>query len=96
MIHLDPIRTTLDEAVRILDHLGSANDPIFFKGKETTPADLLHSCPQVYLSRIRIGYFAARLRRVERGTFMGMITDRGGVEQATENEKWPAGGVWGR
>lgn len=86
---LDPKHTTLREAVRLLGHLGSANDPIFLKGKETTPADLACRMPNQCINRIRIGYFAAGLRHVTNGTFGGMIHDRGGAAKAEENSRLP-------
>jgi hypothetical protein len=84
-------RTTLEDARRILAELGSEHDPVFYKGEETTVADLALKTPNRRIHKIRLGYFAGRytIRRVENGTLAGMIHERGGVAQAEENAKWP-------
>lgn len=87
--HMEKPKTaTIEDAVRLLEELGSNHDPIYFKGNETCASDLAAKIPDTKLKDIRIGYHT-RGRRVENGTFFGMIKDRGGIEKAAENSKWP-------
>lgn len=85
---LDPAKATIEDAERILQHLGSNHDPIYYKGEETCVSDLACEIPNTKLKDIKIGYHT-KGRRVRNGTLTGMIKDRGGAEQAAENAKWP-------
>jgi hypothetical protein len=90
--HLKPSRTDVQEASRLLGHLGSDHDPIIFRGEETCAADLACEIPNLTIDKIQISYWAGRrgrLRLIERGTLAGMIRDRGGASQAEENSRWP-------
>lgn len=67
----------LRDAVDILEVLGSIEDPIRCRGKDTTPRDLLYESNEHMLaSEFRISYTAQGCRNVVRGTFRGMIADR--------------------
>lgn len=87
-IPLDPKKATIEDAARILSHLGSDHDPIYYKGEETCASDLACEIPDTKLKDIRIGYHT-KGRRVHNGTFIAMIKERGGVEQAAKNAEWP-------
>jgi len=89
-MRLEPDKTTIQAAAELLGHLGSDQDPIYFRGKETTAADLAAQIPETKITTIRIGYFGrrqGRLCRVHNGTFAAMIKDRGGAEKAHTNAK---------
>lgn len=60
--------------------LGSAHDPIFVRGEETTPTDLEGTnWPFEDTTSIRISYFTVRngkARLLKNGTLSGMVRDR--------------------
>ena len=88
---LRPSSTDVQEASRLLSHLGSDHDPIFYKGEETCAAELACEIPDTTINKVRISYWAQRkgeLRLIKNGTFAGMIRARGGASQAEENSRW--------
>lgn len=60
-----------------LEKYGSANDPIWRHGIETTPSALAEYFPALNtVDNIRIIYFAGRPARRKKGTARGMLRDR--------------------
>lgn len=71
----------VDQAVDdYLEELGSSQDPIFWKGEETTPTDLRYRVPGEDPAQVRITYWGGSLegrqRLIRGGTVLGMIADR--------------------
>jgi len=67
---------SLENAVAALERLASDEDPIRYRGADTTPrdlADLLN--PQLPASSVRIGYYSEH-GYVRNGTVSGMVKDR--------------------
>jgi len=64
------------EAVEVLENLGSASDPVFFAGVETTPTDLSYTeHADKDCRELRIRYAVDAGRWVE-GTLSGMVQER--------------------
>ncbi|MCV0439870.1 MAG: hypothetical protein K5880_14820 [Hydrogenophaga sp.] len=67
---------TLQECVDALETYGSDQDPITYKGKETTPRDLVYELDtHTPAKNVRIDYYRTD-RWVLNGTITGMLTDR--------------------
>jgi hypothetical protein len=70
----------LIDAVRALGRLGSANDPIMFRGEEVIPEDLPFCLePTRSAASVRLAYWSVRsgrARLITRGTLSGMLRDR--------------------
>lgn len=72
----------------VLERYGSTQDPIIYKGEETTPEDLL--CTMHSFSG-RITYWAFRsgkMKKIRGGSFGGMINDR--IEMHTWEPRLPS------
>ena len=73
----------LDEAVTLLDDLCSSQDPIFYKGVETTPSELPYLGAfgrdhTILAKDIRVSYYGGAPFRLIHGTLSGMVKDRKG------------------
>lgn len=73
---------TVAEACGILDTLGCSDDPLFYRGHETSPNTIM-SCPgeedpegRRMAGRVRIEYYGGRELRRRRGTLQSMVIDR--------------------
>jgi len=74
-------KPTLKHAVARLNELGSDQDPIIFRGQETTAADLLPLLKvDTLIESFRVSYWSdtggARLKLIKNGTLGGMIRAR--------------------
>lgn len=69
---------TVEGAVQTLDRLGSAHDPIHFRGEEITPDDLPYLIKPYRSAVLRIRYWTVRdgKPRMLNGTLSGMVRDR--------------------
>jgi hypothetical protein len=78
----------LDSAVDLLDDLCSHQDPILYKGAETTPEELdyLLTDPYLLAKDIRISYYGGAPFRLIHGTLSGMVADR----KRLVGVRWPA------
>lgn len=75
-----PHEMNVDQAVVDLEENGSAEDPIFYGGHETSPSRLehmFHNNLSLHASKVRIGYYGGRdLHLIKSGTLSGMVADR--------------------
>ena len=81
----------LHDAVAILDGLGSCQDPIWYKGEQTTVDRLVvgldRACPA---ELTRISYWGekdGKVRLIKNGTVTGMIADRQRLKKE-ESRRW--------
>ncbi len=76
------MKRTLKNAVARLNELGSDQDPIIFRGEETTAVDLLPLLKvDTPAGSFRISYWVwyegdKRMKRIKNGTLGGMIRER--------------------
>lgn len=75
---------TVESAASILEELGSDLDPVFYRGRETTAADLRYSeYADRDAFRMRVEFYPVRKLRSRvvrvRGTLRDMILDRLGA-----------------
>ena len=74
-----PNEMDVSRAVQDLEENGSSEDPIWFRGKETTPNRLEHTLSRVscWAKDVSIGYYGGvNLHMIKRGTLSGMVADR--------------------
>lgn len=72
---------TIQECVEALYRLDSDQDPITYRGKETTPQELHYELNDLQpASGIRIGYYAKK-GWIQNGTLTGMLADRKRLEK---------------
>ena len=79
----------LDDALKLLEDLYSGDDPIIFKGAETTPNELPYLNAFGYdhtlrAEHIRISYYGDEPLRLIHGTLSGMVKDRKGLRSTKE------------
>ena len=66
------------EAVDILEHLYSSQDPIMYRGEDMTPEDLSYYLNEhLPASEVRISYYGGDdYHKWRHGTLSGMVNDR--------------------
>lgn len=72
---------SVEQAVGILEIMGSNQDPIFFKGEESTPDNLTATyghevCEITPASKVYIQYWGGDPHRKIMGTLQGMVRER--------------------
>lgn len=86
-----PNEMDISRAVQDLEENGSAEDPIFYKGQETTPNRLEHELTHLgplKAKNVVIGYYGGReLHLIKRGTLSGMVSDRRRLRQRRDEPK---------
>lgn len=82
---MKPHEMSVDRAIQDLEEHGSSQDPIFYKGQETTPEQLSWKVDDgrcdlrgyTLAGEVRIGYYGGKdLHLIKRGTLSGMVKDR--------------------
>lgn len=77
----------LHEATDLLDEMYSSQDPIYYKGDETTPDELPYLLHHTILARdVRISYYGREPLRLVHGSLSGMVMDR----KQLLGVRWPA------
>ena len=80
-----------DDWIRKLEDHGSAEDPVFHNGKETTPMQISydhHALDSV--AGIKIAYYGGDPLRLIRGTARGMLRERARKYRTPELRKYTA------
>lgn len=71
---------SLDQALAELDECASTQDPIIYKGEETSPEQLLYLLDQTLLAgKVRFSYWGMKsncTQLIRNGTLAGMVKDR--------------------
>lgn len=79
----------LEDAILLLEDLYSGDDPIIYKGIDTTPVELVYLPSFGYdhtlqARDVRISYYGRDPMRLVHGTLSGMVKDRKGLRSTKE------------
>jgi len=76
-LDIKPSELSLFDCVELLGRFYSSQDPITWKGEDTTPDGLIGVLSDFHpASTIRIDYYGMEGREIKNGTLTGMLADR--------------------